>query len=125
MALDEVLLHHAADEGIASLRVYQWAPATVSLGYFQAEQDRHGHRPSRQAPLVRRASGGGALVHDRELTYSVALPAGHHLARGGEPLYGAVHELVVEWLNRDFAAPGGAFEICERSLRPEEGEPWL
>jgi lipoyl(octanoyl) transferase len=125
MALDEVLLRQAADEGIASLRVYQWTPATVSLGYFQKADLREKHRTSRLAPLVRRASGGGALVHDRELTYSVALPAGHHLARGGEALYLAVHQLLVHWLNKVYAPQGGTYELCERPQSRQEGEPWL
>src|SRR5690606_8004170 len=125
-ARDEVLLEQAAGEAITSLRVYQWTPATVSLGYFQAAEDRDQHEPSRAAPLVRRASGGGALVHDAELTYSVALPAPHPLSRGGEPLYMAVHQTLVDWLNADFAPPGGRFEICQNSQSPPEGkEPWL
>lgn len=126
MALDELLLEQAADQAIASLRVYQWSPATVSLGYFQAAGDRDQHEASRAAPLVRRASGGGALVHDAELTYSVALPARHPLSRGGEPLYMAVHETIVDWLNADFAPQGGRFEICQHSHRPAPGNvPWL
>jgi lipoate-protein ligase A len=73
MAADEVLLESAA-AGVASLRCYGWSEATLSLGYFQ---------PARQIaaslaalPFVRRPSGGAALVHDQEVTYAFALPAG-------------------------------------------------
>ena len=67
----------------ATLRFYEWKPATLSLGYFQAAADREQHAASRDCPLVRRASGGGAILHDRELTYSIALPqAQGRLCRG-------------------------------------------
>ncbi len=125
MALDEVLLTEAADKGIASLRFYQWTPATLSLGYFQAADDRRQHQPSREAPLVRRASGGGALVHDQEITYSLALPSSHPLARGGEALYFAVHTLLVELLQERFAPDGGRFTLCEKRMPGEPTEPWL
>src|SRR5579859_5326421 len=76
MAADEVLLESAVN-GVASLRFYQWDPATLSLGYFQAEQTRH-HLPLLSSiPFVRRASGGGTLVHHHEVTYCLALPPGN------------------------------------------------
>lgn len=74
MAADEVLLQGAAD-GVASLRFYGWDSATVSLGYFQQSAPVVAHPRLGQLPLVRRASGGAALVHDREITYALAVPA--------------------------------------------------
>src|SRR5262245_57717493 len=74
MAVDEVLLTAAAASGQATLRFYTWNEPTLSLGYFQAAADRQQHAASLACTLVRRASGGGAILHDRELTYSVALP---------------------------------------------------
>jgi lipoate-protein ligase A len=50
--------------------------------------------------VVRRQSGGGAILHDRELTYSLTLPADHRLARNTPQLYSAVHEAVVGLLSR-------------------------
>jgi lipoate-protein ligase A len=47
---------------------------------------------------VRRASGGGAILHDRELTYSIALPGNHFLARRPGELYEAAHESLIETL---------------------------
>jgi lipoate-protein ligase A len=76
MAVDEVLLEDA-DRGQLSMRFYAWTPTTLSLGYFQHFQRRTEHAASRDCPLVRRPSGGGAIVHDddvHELTYSIALP---------------------------------------------------
>ena len=70
MALDEALLELAGESGIPTLRLYRWQPATLSLGYFQPYQDRESHPPSTTCPVVRRSSGGGAILHDRELTYS-------------------------------------------------------
>src|SRR6185295_18138238 len=74
MAVDEALLETAATTGQATLRFYQWQEPTLSLGYFQSVADRQQHAASLDCPVVRRASGGGAILPDRELTYSVALP---------------------------------------------------
>src|SRR5688572_3671775 len=73
MAVDELLLEEAC-RGARALRLYQWSEATLSLGYFQAAAERTEHTASRDCPLVRRASGGGAIVHHRELTYCLAMP---------------------------------------------------
>lgn len=75
MAADETLLQSAV-RGMASLRFYQWRPATLSLGYFQPARLRLSAAGQAALPFVRRPSGGATLVHDRELTYALALPAG-------------------------------------------------
>jgi lipoate-protein ligase A len=73
MAVDEVLLRTAAS-GQVTLRFYGWEPATLSLGYFQSHAARRDHAASHNLPWVRRPSGGGAIVHESELTYSFAAP---------------------------------------------------
>jgi lipoyl(octanoyl) transferase len=76
MAVDEVLLDGAAaGSAPPTLRFYQWAPACLSLGYFQPFDvvDVAGCRRL-GVDVVRRPTGGRAILHDRELTYSVALP---------------------------------------------------
>jgi lipoate-protein ligase A len=98
MAVDEVLLESAAHDGAATLRFYRWSEPTLSLGYFQDYASRARHLPSRNCPAVRRLTGGGAIVHDRELTYSLVLPAGHLLAAGRDRLYALVHASLVEAL---------------------------
>jgi lipoate-protein ligase A len=98
MAVDETLLELAANEGRASLRFYQWREPTLSLGYFQAYADRAMHAASSSAPVVRRLSGGGALMHDRELTYSMCLPRSHPLSRQSAHLYGVAHSALLRVL---------------------------
>ena len=98
MAVDEVLLEQAAGQQSGCWRFYGWDVPTVSLGYFQDYADRWNHGPSRSCPAVRRLTGGGSIVHDAELTYSVVLPAGHRLASQRDLLYEAVHGCLIETL---------------------------
>lgn len=98
MAVDEALLESAAGGGPATLRFYAWSEPTLSLGYFQAVADRGQHAASRSCPLVRRASGGGAILHDRELTYSIAMPLASRFGRGADSLYAQVHGALIETL---------------------------
>jgi len=75
MAADEAMLL-AADRGVASLRFYTWSVPTLSLGYFQSAHARLSDPLLADAAWVRRPSGGAAILHHRELTYCLALPAG-------------------------------------------------
>lgn len=100
MAVDEALLDEVAASGRPVLRFYQWQQPTLSLGYFQRAADRALHAASADAALVRRLSGGGAILHDRELTYSLILPATHRLARDTQRLYDAVHQTLVTELSK-------------------------
>jgi lipoate-protein ligase A len=95
MAVDEELLEAAAANSIAVMRLYQWAPATLSLGYFQAAADRRSHAASQACPLVRRASGGGAILHDRELTYSLVLPQTAPQTHSATALYDLIHRSLI------------------------------
>jgi lipoate-protein ligase A len=98
MAVDEVLLESAAEQGRASLRFYQWSEPTLSLGYFQNFAERAEHRASRDCPLVRRQTGGGAIVHDLELTYSLAMRLPRRSASGSARLYRVAHTALVDVL---------------------------
>jgi lipoate-protein ligase A len=92
MAVDESLLDSADRQGAATLRLYSWQEPTLSLGYFQRYADRHAHEPSRRCAVVRRPSGGGAILHDRELTYCLTLPASAALRRNPRTVYRAIHQ---------------------------------
>ena len=98
MSVDQALLKSAAEIGVATLRIYRWQPATVSLGYFQNCESRLAHATSSNCPLVRRASGGGAIIHDQEMTYSLALPADHDWTSRNRDLFDSVHRSLIECL---------------------------
>ncbi len=98
MAVDEALLESAVEGGPATVRWYRWDQATVSIGYFQSYDEARGEPRFRALPIVRRLSGGGAIVHHHELTYSCALPPRHALARDARQLYTLVHERVIDVL---------------------------
>src|SRR6185369_7453569 len=99
MAVDEVLLLDAAENGTAALRFYSWSEPTLSLGYFQRYSDREQHAASRACAIVRRQTGGGAILHDRELTYSLVLPEPHPFAKRSPQLYTTVHQAIIESLD--------------------------
>lgn len=81
MALDEALLLEVRAQ--PALRFYTWQPHCLSLGYGQRCCVVDRERLRRQGvTLVRRPSGGGAILHAGELTWSLILPAGHPLAAG-------------------------------------------
>ncbi len=120
--MDEVLLEQAAAEGGCCCRFYQWETPTLSLGYFQQYADREQHPASRECPLVRRASGGGAILHDRELTYSFVAPAAHALAVRRATLYTAIHQILIDV----FAEFGIRASLSGESASPRpEQHPFL
>lgn len=85
MAVDEAILEHIGrGESLPTLRLYAWDPACLSLGHAQpfADVDRarlqeHGWE------VVRRATGGRAILHTDELTYSVTGSAKEPILAGG------------------------------------------
>lgn len=85
MAADEAILRTvAAGNQPPTLRLYAWSPPCLSLGYGQRARDVDLPRlTARGWGLVRRPTGGKAILHGDELTYSVALPQAHPLAAGG------------------------------------------
>jgi len=108
MAVDEVLLERAIETGGATVRIYAWDVATLSLGYFQKLAD--AGPLAERLPTVRRLSGGGAILHHHELTYSLAVPATHVAVADPHGLYDAVHEAV-----RQLLAKSG-FNVRARGL---------
>ncbi len=111
MAVDGCLLAEAGAGGLPTLRLYRWEPATLSLGYFQRLADPARGAELAELPVVRRITGGGAIVHAEELTYSLALPIDHPLSGPGpEPLYVWMHQRIAEAVAAlgGRAAPKGA-----------------
>ncbi|WP_413362656.1 biotin/lipoate A/B protein ligase family protein [Lysinibacillus sp. 3P01SB] len=74
MAMDEALLNWHSEKLIPPvIRFYEWNPATLSIGYFQqVHKDINFEEVRRQGlGFVRRPTGGRAVLHEHELTYSI------------------------------------------------------
>ncbi len=84
MALDEAILMSVSENKDApTLRLYTWQPGTVSLGFAQPVQDVDLENLKHEGwGLVRRPTGGKAILHIDELTYSVNAPADDPLLAG-------------------------------------------
>lgn len=111
MALDEAILEHVArGESPPTIRFYAWSRPTVSLGYFQRARKEIAETEigARDYRLVRRMTGGRAVLHDRELTYSVIVPGDHELAK-----YSVVesYRLLSQGLRDGFLALGVAAKL--------------
>ena len=99
MAIDDAMLDFAEERRAVVLRLYQWSEPTLSLGYFQKISERELHSPSSDLELVRRSTGGGAIVHHHDLTYSLAVPQASSSVGAAPAIYAAVHAAIVEWLS--------------------------
>lgn len=133
MAIDAALMARARALGEGVVRVYSWSEPTLSLGRNQYARDTYSPDRVRDHALriVRRATGGRAILHHREITYSVTAPAPPHesLARS----YAAINELLVAALRvlgvDAEVAPRGARMLPPGSApcfeRPAPGEVML
>lgn len=84
MALDEALLRSTAENNKSpTLRIYNWEPPTLSLGFAQTVKDVDlANLKHAGWDLVRRPTGGRAILHIDELTYSVTAPLDDPLLAG-------------------------------------------
>jgi len=84
MALDRTVLQDvAAGEAPPTLRLYRWEVPTVTLGRFQSLEQVDADACARRGfDLVRRPTGGRGVLHDDELTYSVAAGVRDGVPRG-------------------------------------------
>lgn len=76
MAIDEaIMISHKEGKTPPTLRFYTWEPACMSIGYFQKLEDEIDLDKCRELAIdcVRRATGGRAVLHDDELTYSIVV----------------------------------------------------
>lgn len=76
MAADEALMDRARRTGESVFRIYAWSRATLTLGRHEAAARRFDRSriAAHGVDVVRRPTGGRALLHDREVTYSVTAP---------------------------------------------------
>ncbi len=120
MALDQALAESVRAGGTPVLRVYRWSPPCLSLGRNQpADGYDRGEIRRRGLDVVRRPTGGRAVLHHRELTYSVAVADG--VLGPPRAAYQAVNRALVAALVRlgvPAALQGGGVRAPVPSLAP-------
>ena len=125
MAVDEAILEHTTrGDALPTLRLYAWDPPCLSLGYAQPFEDVDTTRlESHGWEVVRRMTGGRAILHTDELTYSVTGPVGEPRLAGSilesynrlaQALLMAVHDLglPVEMKEGKADASGQTNPVC-------------
>jgi lipoyl(octanoyl) transferase len=100
MAWDEALLVRARATGETVLRVYAWSAPTLSFGRNQSARATYPRErlAERGVDVVRRLTGGRAVLHWREITYSVTAPTIPSQSLGES--YAAINRLLVDGLGR-------------------------
>jgi len=124
----ELMEEVASGESPPILRLYRWSPPAVSLGYFQDENEVVDLKACLDAgvDVVRRPTGGRAVLHDQELTYSIIVPEAHPFINKGGVMdaYRAISRGIItafnlldivavltpEEQNRAGLAPGSCFD---------------
>lgn len=129
MALDEALMNwHRQGEIPPVLRFYGWEPAGLSVGYFQRVKGKidlegvkkHGYQ------LVRRQTGGRAVLHDKELTYSVIVSEEHEaMPDSVKDAYLIISKGLLEGfrnlgIRAEFAVPEGKIDVTGSAVCFEE-----
>jgi lipoate-protein ligase A len=118
MAVDEALLASAIETGPPTLRFYRWSGPWLSLGYRQRlDAERLAACGRAGIGVVRRTTGGRAVLHGEDLTYAVvareeALPAG----------LAATYAFVAEALQEALAALGVTAEPAPRPAAVQRAE---
>jgi lipoate-protein ligase A len=94
MAFDEALMARAHDEDVAIVRVYSWSAPSISFGRNETIRGRFDERRLAASghQLVRRPTGGRALLHVHEVTYAIALPLPANI--GWRSAYDAVNRVL-------------------------------
>lgn len=82
MAIDEAIMRNHQEKKVPpTIRFYSWNPAALSLGYFQNLEKEIDQEACQNAgiDIVRRLTGGRAILHDKELTYSITIREDYNL----------------------------------------------
>jgi len=80
MAIDKaVLVANSEKKAPPTVRFYTWNPPAISIGYFQGLEEEVDLKLCKKLGVdyVRRITGGGAVFHENELTYSLVIPESH------------------------------------------------
>ncbi len=119
MAIDTTLLASAANRDEGVLRTYAWERPTISFGRHESARARFTADSVAQAGLdaVRRPTGGRALLHSTEVTYSVTMPLSDNAP--WTAAYAAVNALVAAALQSLRVPAIVIANAAEAPLRPE------
>ena len=121
MAIDEAIAI-ACDKGLSSptLRLYTWSPPCISVGYFQDVNEAIdiSECKKQNIGIVRRLTGGKAVLHNKELTYSVISPSKNQIFPKG--IKGS-YKIIADCLLHGLKNLGISSEITERPSTKENG----
>lgn len=100
MARDVALMQRARDTGEIVFSVYEWATPTLSFGRNQTAAGLYNREAlnNHGVNVVRRPTGGRALLHHREVTYSVTAPLDDSESLGDS--YERINQILLEGLTR-------------------------
>ncbi len=117
MAADMALVDSVRAGGLPVLRFYRWWPACISLGRNQPAKDHYDIEEAKRRGIdfVRRPTGGRAVFHHREVTYSVIVR--DRQLGGPRRTYEAIHRALLAGL-RLLGAPTDLVEDLGEGVRP-------
>jgi len=98
MAIDGAVFSHQGETGFEyTLRLYTWAPPAISIGYFQDLDQEVDLENCKKLGIdyVRRHTGGGAILHDTELTYSFTASTGGIISTDISESYKVICEAII------------------------------
>lgn len=114
MASDRVVLENIDKTGLPVMRVYRWKPYCISLGFRQESSTIDIEKCKENGvDVISRPTGGRAVFHAEELTYSVIIPQNNSFFSGGVQ---KVYEAVSRGLIRGIRKLGVPAELQKRSL---------
>lgn len=125
MALDELMLEWLSKGEIGpTIRFYGWSPEGISIGRFQDADEKIDFRQAKKygVEIVRRQTGGRAVLHDQELTYSIVVPETHPvMPHSVKEAYLVISKSLLEGfrelgISAEFAIPEGVREKAESAV---------
>ena len=125
MAVDEMLFDMVASSGTPVLRFYSWIQPTLSIGYFQPYHQAANWHYLNGAPsldVVRRLTGGGAILHQHEITYTLIVQSdklSEPIRNDPKQLYDSIHTaLAAVFADHGFPAFMRKHAASDPSYRP-------
>ena len=92
MAVDEYILDQLMVENLICLRIYQWLPDSLSIGYFSAWNSSWSEA-FKQGRFARRPTGGGIVEHNKDLSYTLVISPKYTLFKElAEIRYHRIHQ---------------------------------